>query len=333
MNLAALALPPAALLLDRLFGEPPARAHPVRLMGALAARMEQRFRRGPNNVRMFLSGAIACLLVVLPSAALAGGLARAARHYGGPAAEWAAAALLIYVCLAPRGLGEHALRVAGPLAANDLEGARKAVSMMVGRDTARLDAHGVARACVESVAENLTDGVLATLFWAGLGQLFFGCAGAASLAALHRSANTLDALWGKKNDTYLRFGAFAARLDDALNFFPARLSLPCIAVAALLMPGLRHKDTLRVGWKYRAAHASPNSPWSEAAFAGALGLRLGGPVAYGTLAVDHPWLGEGTPNATSRHILLAVRLMWLSAVVFTLFPALAGCIAMKAAGA
>ena len=169
------------------------------------------------------------------------------------------------------------------------------------------------------MGENLTDGVLSTLFWAGIGLFFFGYPGAACLAVLHRSANVLDALWGKKNKKYIRFGTFAARLDDALNFVPARLSLPFIAFASRIIPNLRHSDILPVGWKYRAAHESPNSAWSEAAFAGALGLKLGGPAVYGDLRVDHPWLGDGTPDAKPAHIVLAVRLMWHSVIVFTLF--------------
>ena len=202
MNLAFLALLPAALLIDRLFGELPSRVHPVCMMGALASRIEALFRRGSNNALMSLSGTLACLLVVLPCAALAGGLAWAAQVYADPRAAWFVSAIIIWICVAPRSLDEHALRVAVPLAKGDLEGARKAVSMMVGRNPDRLDAHGVARACVESVGENLTDGILSTLFWAGIGLFFFGYPGAACLAVLHRSANVLDALWGKKNQKY-----------------------------------------------------------------------------------------------------------------------------------
>ena len=245
MNLAFLALLPAALLIDRLFGELPSRVHPVCMMGALASRMEALFRRGSNNALMSLSGTLACLLVVLPCAALAGGLAWAAQVYADPRAAWFVSAIIIWICVAPRSLEEHALRVAVPLAKGDLEGARKAVSMMVGRNPDRLDAHGVARACVESVGENLTDGVLSTLFWAGIGLFFFGYPGAACLAVLHRSANMLDALWGKKNKKYIRFGTFAARLDDALNFVPARLSLPFIAFASRIIPNLRHRHLAR----------------------------------------------------------------------------------------
>lgn len=123
----------------------------------------------------------------------------------------------------------------------------------------------------------------------------------------------------KKNEKYIHFGTFSARLDDALNFVPARLSLPCIAFASRIIPNLRHNDILPVGWKYRTAHESPNSAWSEAAFAAALGLKLGGPAVYGDLCVDHPWLGDGTPDAKPAHIVLAVRLMWHSVIVFTLF--------------
>ena len=126
MNLAFLALLPAALLIDRLFGELPSRVHPVCMMGALASRMEALLRRGPNNALMSLSGALACLLVVLPCAALAGGLAWAAQVYAEPRAAWFVSAITIWICVAPRSLDEHALRVAVPLAKGDLEGARKA---------------------------------------------------------------------------------------------------------------------------------------------------------------------------------------------------------------
>ena len=180
----------------------------------------------------------------------------------------------------------------------------------------------MARACVESVGENLTDGILATLFWATAGLLLAGLPGAAALAACHRAANVLDALWGKLNETYRCFGTAAARLDDVLNWCPARLALPCIVLAAALLPGLDARACRRVGWRDRHAHESPNSAWSEAAFAGALGLRLGGPAWYGPLYRDHPWLGDGSPLATARHILQSVRLMWASVLVFAALASL-----------
>ena len=318
MTLAFLALLPAALFMDRLFGEPPARVHPVCALGAFASWTEARLRPLCSGKGLWLCGGLACLCVVGCWTLLAWGLVRLLLQIGGPRAAWFGAVGIVYCCLAPRSLAEHALRVAAPLARGELPAAQKALSMMVGRNTETLDAHGVARACVESVGENLTDGVLSTLFWAVIGLILGGYPAAAALAVLHRSANVLDALWGKKNERYRFFGTCAARLDDVLNFFPARLALPCIALAARVIPGLV-PGALRIGWRDRHAHESPNSAWSEAAFAGALGLRLGGPACYGEQLVSHPCIGDGTREATPRHIVLAVRLMWQSVMVFTLW--------------
>ena len=236
--LSALLLLPAALLLDRLFGEPPARIHPVCGMGALAAAAERLLRRGPDGARMTLAGLAACLAVILPVGLLAALPVLLAGGMLGDAAAWIVCVAVVSLCLAPRCLDEHARRVALPLERGDLEAARRAVAMLVGRDPQQLDAHGVARACVESVGENLTDGILATLFWAAAGLLLAGLPGAAALAACHRAANVLDALWGRLDATYRCFGTAAARLDDVLNWCPARLALPCIVLAAALLPGL-----------------------------------------------------------------------------------------------
>ena len=317
MTLLLLSILPAALVADRLFGEPPAKIHPVCLMAALALRLETRLRRGPNGVRLRLAGLVAVALVA-GAAALAGGCCMLLLQNGAaPWVGWLATTLLVGVCLAPSCLKESALCVARALEQGDMASARAAVGHIVGRNTASLDQHGIARACVESVAENLVDAVLATLFWAGVGLFLWGCPGSAALVFLHRATNTLDALWGKKNEKYICFGMAAARLDDALNYIPARLALPCIVVAALWSSSLKAKNSLRIGWKYRHAHESPNSAWSEAAFAGAIGLQLGGPAVYGTLAVDHPWLGEGVREATPAHIRESVCLMWRTTIVFT----------------
>lgn len=309
---------PAAVALDALLGEPPAKLHPVCLMGWLAKRTERLTRRLLNN-HLFTAGMFAALLTTLPFALVAFVLVRLAP----PGLDWLLSVFCVYVCLAPKSLGEHALRVAVPLEQGDLESARHAVSMLVGRNTEQLDAHGIARACVESVGENLTDGVLSTLFWAGIGGLAADLPGAAAAAVFHRASNVLDALWGKRNATYKHFGTWAARIDDVLNFFPARLSLPIIALASSLDPLSSGRcqtalHTLRTGWKDRYAHASPNSAWSEAAFAGALDLRLGGPVFYGELYAPYPYMGDGRPQATPLDIRKAIRLMWIATLFFAL---------------
>ncbi len=319
MIFASLVLLPAALIADRLFGEPPCSVHPVCLMGRLALRLEALLRRGKaDTFRMFLAGSLAALVTALVWAGGGVLLVLLLECLLGAWAGFAAAVAAIYICLAPRCLEEHALRVAERLEAGDLDGGRTAVSWIVGRDTARLDAAGVSRACVETVAENLVDSVLSTLFWAGVGLALFGFSGAAGLVMLQRAMNTLDAMWGKKNETYIRFGTSGAVLDDVLNFLPARLSLLCIVPASrLLFSAERAWEALRMGRKFHAGHESPNSAWSEAAFAGALNLRLGGPARYGELTIEHPWIGEGSPDAGPEHIRLAVRLMWRSVIVFT----------------
>lgn len=308
---------PAAFLLDILAGEPPNRFHPVCLIGRCALRMETLARqRWGGTFHAGMAAALAtciaawfgCAALFLPFSLLPS-----------PWAPWIPSVLVIYICMAPRSLAEHARKVENALRSGNAGEARHSVSMIVGRDTERMDVYGIARAAIESVAENLTDGVFSTLFWASAGCLAGGASGAASAALAHRVFNILDAMWGKKNDRYRHFGTFAARTDDALNFIPARLILPCISFSALMVKGTSARRALTMGWAFRNAHASPNSAWSEAAFAAALGLKLGGPAVYGDLCVDHPWLGDGTPDAKPAHIVLAVRLMWHSVIVFTLF--------------
>lgn len=164
------------------------------MMGALVSRIEALFRCSSNNALMSLSGTLACLLVVLPRAALADGLAWATQVYTGFWAAWFVSVIIIWICIAPRGPDEHALCVAVPLTKGNLKGARKAVSMIVDRNPDRLDVHDVVRACVGSVGENPTDEILSTLFWAGIGPSFFECPKAACPTVLYHSANILNAL-------------------------------------------------------------------------------------------------------------------------------------------
>lgn len=318
----------AALLLDILTGDPPNRFHPVCLIGWCARWMETFMRHllgGTFQAGMAAALGVcgfswcACLLLFLP-------------FYinGPPLLPWIPAVLVIYICMAPRGLAQHAARVEKALRREDDAAARHAVSMIVGRDTERLDRHGIARAAIESVAENLTDGVFSTLFWATAGCVAGGAFGAASGALIHRVFNILDAMWGKKNDRYRHFGTFAARMDDALNYLPARLILPCISLGCLFVKGTCARKALTEGWTFRRAHASPNSAWSEAAFAGALGLRIGGPVSYKGMPADYPWIGSGRTDAGAWDLVLAIRLMWtttfMGTLIFTLILLFTTCL-------
>lgn len=312
----ALLMLPLALLLDMACGDPPNKLHPVCLIGWTARKMEAWARCAWGGT--FLAGAVAAGIVWAASL-LAGELFLLPFIFSSHAfLPWIPTILVIYICMAPRGLAQHAQRVASALAKSDNVEARKAVSMLVGRDTEQLNKHGITRAAIESVAENLTDGVFSTLFWATAGCLIGGIFGAAMAVLTHRVFNILDAMWGKKNDQYRHFGTFAARMDDALNFLPARLILPLIALSAALLPGASASAALRTGWKYRKAHASPNSAWSEAAFAGALDLQIGGPVSYKGMEADYPWIGSGRQDASLRDLTQAIRLMWITTILGTL---------------
>ena len=316
----------AALVLDRLFEEPRPALHPVCWMGQAADFWERTLRRDKNSpVGMRLRGLAALLCMeacfVLPSLILVVLCQNLWLPLG-----WCAAAICIWLCLAPHSLARHARAVLAPLHRGNLETARLKLSWIVGRNTNVLDEAGIARASVESVAENCTDGVLSTLFWAFAGYLLGGLPLAAALPVAQRVANTLDAMWGKKNERYIYFGCCAARLDDVFNYLPARVSLFCIALACLFVKGTDAAQALRVGYRFHAAHESPNSAWSEAAFAGALHLKLGGPAIYAGRTVNHPWLGTGTPNATPADISVAIDLMfattWTCATLFSLIVAM-----------
>ena len=186
--------------------------------------------------------------------------------------------------------------------------------MIVGREVDRLDATGVTRAAVETVAENLVDGVIS--------PLFFAVIGGAPLALAYKMVNTLDSMVGYKNDRYLHFGHFAARMDDVANFIPARLSVSLIALAAHLLAG-RGKTVLSVARRDGRAHASPNAGYPEAAFAGALNLWMGGPNIYHGRRVDKPVIGRGLADARPGDIRRACRLMLATSLLAFMVAAVA----------
>ena len=205
-----------------------------------------------------------------------------------------------------------------------MEAGRQAVAMIVGRDTAALDRAGVIRATVETVAENMVDGVTAPLFFAVMGAIAAPLIGvspiaAAALAALgYKAVNTMDSMFGYKNERYLTFGWAAARLDDVCNFIPARLSGLLLAAASSLL-GLDWKNAFRIFFRDRLCHASPNSGHSEAAVAGALGVQLGGVSIYFGSPVAKPTMGEKTRELADTDILLTNRLMLAGSALVVLF--------------
>ena len=293
--------------LDLLIGDPHSPLHPVALFGNYAAKVEAFARRRFGST--VGAGFLGWCLATLPPALFAAGSILLVRRGFGPHAAAVAAGVWLYMTIALRSLVQHAEAVRWPLAADDLVSARRALSMIVSRDTASLDRSEIVRGGIESIAENLIDAVTSALFWAVAGYLAGGAAGAAGAAVLLRAVNTLDAGWGYKNERYLAFGRAAARIDDAAHFIPARLTVPAIALAALLLRGSFGR-TFLMALRHRHDHPSPNSCYGMAGFAGALRIRLGGPTVYNGVTEPYPYWGDGraelTPDDLCRAELLAV---------------------------
>ena len=290
----------AALVLDWMLGEP-RRWHPLVGFGAMAKRLENCLHGGDASSAPMqrLRGVLALLLAVGPATALCALLACL------PYAGSALSVTVLYFCLGHRSLREHAQRVYASLRDGRLAEARRSVGMMVSRDTADMDAARVAGATVESVLENGNDAVFGAVFW----FLLLGAPG----ALFYRLVNTLDAMWGYRTPRYLYFGWAAARLDDVLNFIPARLTALAYALAG------RTRAALSC-WRIQAAHwESPNAGPVMASGAGSLGVLLGGPAFYHGQWKQRPPLGAGAPPVAADipralALLLRTLALWLAAI-------------------
>jgi adenosylcobinamide-phosphate synthase len=305
----------AALLLDRFIGDPDwlwrRVPHPVALFGEALGIADRRFnRRADAPVTMRRNGFLAVLVLLLGAAGIGWAIEAALWRLG-----WAGLALqaiIVSVFLAQKSLADHVSAVALALKNDGLRGGRGAVSMIVGRNPEQLDEAGVCRAAIESLAENSSDGVAAPAFW-------FAVAGLPGLFA-YKMLNTADSMIGHLNDKHRDFGRFAAKLDDAANWLPARLTGLLICAAAALTGGAAQgRAALDVMLRDARQHRSPNAGWPEAAMAGALGLALGGPRQYGADFVNEPVLnGAGRRCAEPADIFQALRHFWLTMSLLTL---------------
>jgi len=292
-----------AFILDLFIGDPRFLPHPIRWMGRAITHWEPRYRSNGAHLRQ--GGVVFTTVMVTTTWCLSLLLVKTAQTFS----PWIGGALeivMIYYCLATRSLQDAARMVGKDLRHDDLQSARRSVAMIVGRETERLNEEGVSRATVETVAENLVDGIIAPLFYAVIGG--------APLAMAYKMVNTLDSMIGYKNERYRDFGWAAARLDDVANWLPARLAVPLVALAAAFLNG-RWRSALALARRDGQKHTSPNAGLSEAAFAGALAIRLGGPNHYHGKLVSKPWIGDEFNSVRTVDIARACDLMLLTAVL------------------
>lgn len=301
----------AALLtgyvLDLIFGDPRQIYHPIRIIGNLIAVLEKGIRKVfPKTSKGELAGGtVLVVLVVLICTAVPAALL-GLEAWIHPVVYWLLASFWCWQILATKSLKTESMKVYAPLKEGDLPAARRAVAMIVGRDTERLTEEGVAKAAVETVAENTSDGIVAPLIFLALGG--------PALGFFYKAVNTMDSMVGYKNERYLYFGRTAARLDDVLNFLPSRISAWLMILAAAIL-GMDGKNAKRIYLRDRKNHASPNSAQTEAVMAGALRVQLAGDAWYFGELYKKPTIGDPFRAVEPEDIVRANRLMYLTSAL------------------
>ena len=315
----SLAIALFAMLIELCFGYPDwlyrAIGHPVVWIGKLITTLERYLNREQAPaVRRYLGGIVAILVLLAIVGAIAVTLQRELLRlpYGA-----VLVAILAATFLAQRSLYRHVADVALSLERHGLEAARTAVARIVGRDTAMLDESGVARAAIESLAENFSDGIVAPVLWTAVGGL--------PGVAVYKAINTADSMIGHRTARFAAFGWAAARLDDVINLPASRLSALLLVIATTMRSDTSTAAAWNAVWRDASKHRSPNAGYPEAAVAGALGLALAGPRTYNGIPVNDATMGDGRPNADAADIRRALALYWcadalLIVILIALFP-------------
>lgn len=299
-----------AFFIDLIVGDPPKWPHPVRGFGQMIAFFDRRWNKGKHRKLKGIIMVVIVIVFVLTTGILLLQLLYSIHPVIGLLAE----ALLIATTIAQKGLGEAAEQILEPLQANELSTARDKLAMIVGRDTENLSEREIVRATVETVAENTADGITAPLFWALIGG--------APLALLYRAVNTCDSMVGYKDETYASFGWASARLDDVLNWIPARLT------GVVMIHAMKVRTTYRAVWSIllrdAKKHPSPNSGWGEAAAAAILGIQLGGVNYYKGKKSHRMEMGDALEELKPVHITYTLKLMRRTSSLFLLLLLLGG---------
>ena len=294
-------------ILDGIFGDPAWLVHPVVIMGkaitALEKFLRKRLPNTPEGER--LGGRILAIALPVGTLLITGGVCWLFYRIS-PILGFAIELLWCAQALAAKGLAQESTNVYRELVKGDLPASRRAVSRIVGRDTAELTSEGVTKAAVETVAENASDGVIAPLFYMMLGG--------APLALVYKAINTMDSMVGYKNEKYLNFGRAAAKLDDAANYLPSRIAA-LLWIASAALTGNDAKSAWRIWRRDRRKHASPNSAQTESACAGALNVQLAGPATYFGKYYDKPTIGDAVRAIEPKDILRANTMMYVASVL------------------
>ncbi|MCK3935756.1 cobalamin biosynthesis protein [Streptococcus suis] len=292
-----------AVLLDWLLGDPYSWPHPVKLIGNFISFF---LKGNPNHPKgKYIYGLFLWLTTVGLTAGISYLLLRASARFS-PVLYWGIWIYLAYTTLSTRCLAMEALKVLKTLKTGTIEEARYQVSMIVGRDTSQLTAEEICKATIETVAENTSDGVIGPMLC-----LFLG---GPVLAMAYKAVNTLDSMVGYKTEKYRQIGFVSAKLDDVANLIPARLTWLCLMIASHILQ-LDSKEACRIGFRDRYQHASPNSAFSEAVVAGALGIQLGGAHMYHGEWIEKPTIGDAVRPVEFSDIQMTVQLLYMSTIV------------------
>lgn len=299
-----------AFILDTIIGDPNSKWHPVVLIGRLIAALERLFyREDDNDSKKFVMGAMLVLITLLISYEAAAGIMQLSYRipFGWGWGTTVIGGLLLSFTISPKSLSRAGKGIYFLLITGNLEEAREKVGWIVGRDTKDLNDAEITRATVETIAENTVDGIIAPLFFFALGGV--------PLAVLYRAANTMDSMIGYKNDRYLFFGRAAARLDDVLNYIPARITGVLFIFSACLL-GFDYKNAWHTMQRDAAKHPSPNGGYAEATVAGALHIRLGGVNSYFGRKSFRAYMGDAIELTEPKHIMECIRMMYTATVMF-----------------
>lgn len=311
----------SGFILDLIFGDPSFLYHPVRIIGKLISICDIKLNiRSYSSAKKRINGIALVIIVLFSTFFIVASIIVASytiSNYLGVIIE----SIMTYQILATKSLKDESMKVYFALKENDLDKSRKAVSMIVGRDTDYLSKEGVAKAAIETIAENTSDGVIAPMLYVAMGGPIIGF--------VYKAVNTMDSMVGYKNEKYIDFGRTAAKLDDIVNYIPARISALLMILATWIL-GIFSKwydvgNATRIYKRDRYNHSSPNSAQTEAVCAGALGIRLAGDASYFGKIVKKPYIGEALREVEKEDIVRANKLLYTTAVICELISIICMC--------